>query len=110
MTIPEADTCLSRSMLGMSYDDLLRDNRRLKQANRKLTKVVRRLIAENGDDFALHNSPATKRPWRGIATERTRQAVLLSGMDCLAGQQDLFKADGEAASTYADTWPDEVQD
>ena len=42
MTAPEADYCLSRSLLGMSYHDLQRETRRLKRANRRLTKTIRR--------------------------------------------------------------------
>ncbi len=37
------------------------------------------------------------KPWRGREPERTRQTMLLLGLDCLAGQQDLFQTDGEAA-------------
>jgi hypothetical protein len=100
MTTPEADYCLSRSHLGMSYHDLLRETRRLKRANRRLAKRVRRLAEENGDgaEFALHNPPATRKSWRGSAPENTRQTLLIAGMECLPGQQDLFETDGEAAS------------
>ena len=104
MTVPEAHRSLSRLLLGMSYHDLVRETRRLKRANRKLEKAIRRLTEENGDgtEFALHNSPATKKPWRGSVPEHTRQTLLIAGMDCLAGQQDLFETDGEAARTCAD--------
>jgi len=104
MTVPEADYCLSRSLLGMSYHDLARETRRLKRANRKLEKAIRRLVADEGDgtEFALHNSPATKTSWRASLPENTRQTLLIAGMDCLTGQQDLFETDGETARTGAD--------
>jgi hypothetical protein len=93
------DYGLSRSLLGMSYHDLERETRRLKRANRKLEKTIRRLAEVNSDgtEFALHNSPAAKKPWRGSVPENTRQTVLLAGMDCCQGQRDLFETDGEAA-------------
>jgi hypothetical protein len=59
---------------------------------------MKRRLAEDNDDrarFALHNSPATKKPWRGKEPEDTRQALLLAGLDCLPGQQDLFATDGQ---------------
>ncbi len=37
--------------------------------------------------------------WRGKEPENTRQAMLLSGMDCCRGQQDLFDTKDEAAET-----------
>ncbi len=69
----------------MSYHDLLRETRRLNRANRKLTKTIHRLAEENGDgtEFALHDPPATKKPWRGSLPENTRQTLLIAGMDCL---------------------------
>jgi len=104
MTVPEAHRCLSRSLLGMSYHDLVRETCRLKRTNRKLERAIRRLAEENGDgtEFALHNSPATKKPWRGSVPEHTRQTLLIAGMDCLTGQQDLFETDGETARTCED--------
>ena len=104
MTVREAHYCLSRSLLGLSYHDLVKETRRLKRANRKLKKAIRRLVADEGDgtEFALHNSPATKTSWRGSVPENTRQTLLIAGMDCLAGQQDLFETDGETARTCAD--------
>ena len=89
----------------MSYHDLTQEARRLRRANRKLRRAIRRLAAEerhgngNGDDFALANPAPTPRPWRGGEPENTRQTVLLSGMDCQPGQQDLFETDGGAAGS-----------
>ena len=59
---------------------------------------MKRRPAEDNDDYAefgLRNSPATKKPWRGKEPENTRQTMLLSGLDCLPGQQDLFVTDGQ---------------
>jgi hypothetical protein len=102
MKTAEAHRC--DPLLGLSYHDLVKETRRLKRANRKLEKVIRRLVADEGDgtEFALLNSPATGRPWRGSVPENIRQTQLLSGLDCLAGQQELFNADGNAARTFAD--------
>ena len=76
--------------------------RRLRQANRRLRRAIRRLSEEAGDsaEFVLSNAPPMPKPWRGGAPENTRQTVLVAGMDCVAGQQDLFEADGEAARTF----------
>ena len=55
-----------------------------------------------GKGYALTN-PAPRLPeWRGRQPAATRQTVLLCGMDCLPGQQDLFETDGEAAQTCKD--------
>lgn len=107
MTVPEAHYYLSRSLLGMSYHDLVGETRRLKRANRKLEKTIRRLAEENGDEtgFALRNSPATKKPWRGSVPQNTRQTLLITGMDCLPGQRDLFETDGEAAAANDNRLP-----
>ena len=45
--------------------------------------------------FTLTNPPAKPAPYRGKPEPKHRQRVLLSGMDCLAGQQDLFETDGQ---------------
>jgi hypothetical protein len=86
---------------GLSYHDLMQEARRLKRANHRLAKTVRALAEGSGDDaeFTLHNSPATEKPWRGAVPGHTRQTLLIAGVDCLPGQQDLFETDGEAAST-----------
>jgi len=70
----------------MSYHDLVRETRRLKRANRKLEKTICRLAEENGDgaEFALHNPPAMKKPWRGSVPENTRQTLLITGMGFLS--------------------------
>ncbi len=98
MKASDADYCLSSSLLGLSYHDLQRETRRLKRANRRLTKTIRALAEGNPDDaeFALRNCPGSNKPWRGRESENVRQTVLLSGMDCCQGQQDLFETDGKA--------------
>jgi hypothetical protein len=54
------------------------------------------------EGYALTN-PAPRLPaWRGRQPENIRQTVLLCGMDCLPGQQDLFETDGQSASTCED--------
>ncbi len=94
------DLYRSDPLLGLSYRDLMQETRRLKRANRRLAKTIRALANTSEDaEFALHNPLATKKPWRGSAPENTRQTLLIAGMDCLAGQRDLFETDGEAART-----------
>ncbi len=85
-------------LLVLSYRHLAEEARRLKRANRKLKSEIRRLAAEksDGEEFVLSNPAPKPKPWQGGEPENTRQAVLLSGLDCLPGQQDLFAADGEA--------------
>ena len=51
----------------------------------------------DADAFTLANPPPLHKPWRGEPTERRRQKVLQTGMDCRPGQQSLFETDGEAA-------------
>ena len=41
--------------------------------------------------FALTNPPPKPEKWRGEVSPKCRQTVLLTGMDCLAGQTDLFQ-------------------
>ena len=84
--------------LVMSYHDLNQEARRLRRANRKLRRAIHRRAEEEGDsaEFVLSNPPPTPKPWRGDEPENTRQTVLIAGIGCLAGQQDLFETDGEA--------------
>jgi hypothetical protein len=85
--------------LVMSYHDLTEEARRLRRANRKLRRAIRRRAKEESDsaEFVLDNAAPKPKPWRGDEPENTRQTVLLSGMDCQPGQQDLFETDGDAA-------------
>jgi hypothetical protein len=81
----------------LSHRHLAEEARRLKHANRKLRQEIRRLSAgeRDGDEFVLSNPAPKPKPWQGDEPENTRQTVLLSGLDCLPGQQDLFAADGD---------------
>jgi hypothetical protein len=45
--------------------------------------------------YALTNPPPRLPESLGPQPENTRQRVLVSGMDCLPGQQNLFETDGE---------------
>ncbi|MCC6127414.1 MAG: hypothetical protein IT426_20845 [Pirellulales bacterium] len=85
----------------MSYHDLTQEARRLRRANRKLRSAIRFRANEESDSdtFVLENAPPKTEPWRGNESENTRQTVLLTGMDCRPGQQNLFETDGDAAST-----------
>ena len=85
-------------LLGLSYHDLEQENHRLKRANRKLKKRIQCLVEEKDDcaEFVLTNPAPKPKPWRGDEPENTRQTLLLSGLDCLPNQQDLFETDGEA--------------
>ena len=58
-----------------------------------------RMKEPTDDTFSLTNPPPKPIPWCGPKPENTRQTVLLSGMDCLPGQLDLFATDGNAART-----------
>ena len=42
------------------------------------------------EPFRLSNDPPPRRPWRGKQPSPVRQKLLLSGLDCLPGQLDLF--------------------
>ena len=54
------------------------------------------------EGYTLTN-PVPRLPvWRGRQPENTRQTVLLSGLVCLPGQQNLFETDGDAARTPED--------
>lgn len=44
--------------------------------------------------FRLVNDKPKPRPVQFENSERTRQQVLFSGLDCLPGQLDLFDVDG----------------
>jgi hypothetical protein len=50
----------------------------------------------NGSDHvdALDYTEANRK-WTAYVREKMKQRLLLAGMDCLAGQQDLFPTDGE---------------
>ena len=62
-------------------------------SKRKMTTDPCAACAES--DFQLTNTPPNRKPWRGEEPENTRQTLLLSGLDCLPGQQDLFVTDGQ---------------
>ena len=60
-------------------------------------------VQEPGEEGYALTNPAPRLPeWRGRQPENIRQTVLLCGMDCLPGQQDLFETDSEAAQTCED--------
>ena len=73
--------------------------------NQKLRRAIRRRVGEEGeegdcDTFVLENATVKPEPWRGQEPENTRQTVLLTGMDCRPGQQDLF----ETAAMPPERW------
>lgn len=43
------------------------------------------------EPFRLENSKPRLKPARFENSDRRRQGMLLSGLDCLPGQQDLFE-------------------
>lgn len=47
------------------------------------------------DRFELRNDPPRPTPWKPRVGPKDRQRMLLSGLDCLPGQLDLFEVDGE---------------
>jgi hypothetical protein len=99
MKSPQLHRC--DGLLALSYHDLEREARRLSRANCRLRRAIRSLATQESDGgkFVLSNPAPKPKPWRGGESENTRQTVLLSGMDCLSGQGDLFAADGEAGQT-----------
>ena len=46
------------------------------------------------EPFTLQNDPPPYRPWRGEEPEPLKQKMLLEGLHCCQGQQDLF--DGQS--------------
>jgi hypothetical protein len=56
-------------------------------------------MSENpAGDWALQREASVSKvykPWKPPEPEAKRQRVLLTGLDCLSGQQDLFATDGE---------------
>lgn len=52
--------------------------------------------------FRLQNDAARPPKWRGRQTPDERQLVLLDGLDCLPGQQDLFPAQDAARTAPAE--------
>jgi hypothetical protein len=46
------------------------------------------------DLFALTNDKPKPKPWKAEAPPKRKQQVLFGGMNCLAGQEDLFPTDG----------------
>jgi hypothetical protein len=54
-------------------------------------------LHRQAEQYTLQNDKPKPKPWKPEAPERKRQQVLLAGMDCLAGQGDLFPTDGEGA-------------
>ena len=52
--------------------------------------------------FVLRNDPPRPPKWRGRETPAEHQLVLLDGLDCLSGQQDLFPAHN-ARTTLGET-------
>ncbi len=45
---------------------------------------------EDGPPFQLANDPPALPPWPGRPAEKTRQALLFTGLDCLPGQTDFL--------------------
>lgn len=48
-------------------------------------------------DFSLANDAPVLKPAEFANSDRRRQGVLLSGLDCLPGQRDLFPIDGDSS-------------
>jgi len=53
------------------------------------------------DAFTLSNAPPRRAPIRLDPDDR-RQTVMFSGLDCLAGQADLFATDGDDGAQAID--------
>ena len=54
------------------------------------------------NDFTLRNEPVKSKPMPSESTDRTRQQMLFSGLDCLPGQLDLFPTDGREPNDTAE--------
>jgi len=63
-------------------------------------------------EFTLSNEPAHPTPTRFESNGKTRQKVLLCGLNCLPGQLDLFPTDGceRAEDEQSDVRPVQAQD
>ena len=64
------------------------------ECNEKWAKYCRQKAKEMGGitatPFSLANPLPKHVPWKGEPVQKCRQKVLLTGLDCIAGQQDLF--------------------
>ena len=58
------------------------------------------MTKEPDEPFRLANVTPTTKP-HFETSEPRRQTVLFSGLDCLAGQQDLFATDGRSDDTHS---------
>ena len=76
-----AKPCQLRSVVGHVLPRSQSGGARLRRANRKLRRAIRRLSEEEGDsaEFVLSNAPPKPKPWRGGEPENTRQTVLCRG-------------------------------
>lgn len=63
-------------------------------------------------EFQLTNDrPPNAAPSSFADNERSKQLMLLSGLDCLPGQRDLFDVDSFPKETFdAETHPDRSRD
>ncbi len=50
--------------------------------------------SEGGEGFKLQGAPATQPKRATFTSTKATQRVLLTGLDCLAGQSSLFDTDG----------------
>jgi len=56
-------------------------------------------------DFTLANPPPKREKWKGEPVCRQKQTVLLSGLNLLPGQRDLFSTDGSDECATKPTIP-----
>jgi len=54
-----------------------------------------------GERFTLANDPPRLKPLR-FENREERQRMLLAGLDCLPGQDNLFRTDGEENSNQCE--------
>lgn len=52
-------------------------------------------LHQQAERFELRNDRPMPKPWKPAPAVPKRQRMLLAGLDCLAGQGDLFATDGE---------------
>ena len=60
-------------------------------------KRIGELLEEVQERFELRNDPPRRKPAE-FENGEGRQQMLLAGLDCLPGQSDLFRTDGEENS------------
>lgn len=73
-----------------SIYSVLKRNLGREPTNAELAAECKRILRGDPSDFTLANDPPRVRPQSFDNGEKTRQRVLVDGLNCLPGQLDLF--------------------